>query len=143
MTKPRSHLIWAPYSISALLGCPAFHVTYGWAHTRSGLGLQSGHGSKRPCPQRTWKAVCAGAVWLDRPPPLALGCRAPGAQGEDSPHWVCGASLACHQRMCPWAIPCPLQTVGPGGWTFPRSLPDKALSAALKTHQLLDCTERR
>lgn len=62
MKQPQSHLIWVPYSISALLGCPAFHVTYGWAHTRSGLGLQSGHGSKRPCPQRTWKAVCTGAM---------------------------------------------------------------------------------
>lgn len=98
MKSPPSHLAWeVAYSFPALLGCPAFHVTHGWAPTLSGLGL-SGHGSKkRPCPQVTWKAVYAGATWLDRPPALGLGCRALGAQGEDTLHWGCGESLAYHQ----------------------------------------------
>lgn len=100
MKKLQSHLIWVSYSTLALLCCPASRVTFGWAPTRSGLGLLSGHGSKRrPCPQLTWKAVCAGATRLDRPPTLGLGCKAPGGQGEDSPHWVCGESLACHQHI--------------------------------------------
>lgn len=94
----RSHLAWeVSFSIPALLGCPAFHATRGWMPA-SGLGLPSGHGSKKLCPHRTWKAVCAGAMWWDRPPALGLGCRAPGTQ-EDSPPGTCGENLARHQLM--------------------------------------------
>lgn len=91
-------LAWAvSCSIPALLGCPALHATHGWTPA-SGLGLPSGHGSRRLCPQRTRKAVCAGATWWDRPPALGLGCRAPGTQ-EDSPPGMRGENLARHQLM--------------------------------------------
>lgn len=85
MKNAHSHLGWeVSFSIPVLLGCPAFHGTHGWTPS-SGLGQPSGRGSKRPCPQLTWKAVCAGATWSDRPPALGLACRAAGTQGEDSP----------------------------------------------------------
>lgn len=84
MKNARS-LVWEmSFSIPVPLGCPAFHVTHGWTPI-SGLGQLSGRGSKRPCPQLTGKAVCAGATGSDRPPALGVDCRAAGTQGEDGP----------------------------------------------------------
>lgn len=102
MKNPHSSLVWEmSFSILDLQGCPkAFCVTQSWAPNLSGPGLLSGPGSKRRRrPQLTWKAVCVGAMQLDRLPVLGLGFRGPGAKGEDSPKWVFWENLACHQLM--------------------------------------------
>lgn len=82
---PDSCLVWevSPGTL-ALPGCPeAFLVTHSGAPTSSGLGLLSGSGSKKLCPQLTWKAVSAGAMPWDRPPPgPGLGHRGPGVLGS-------------------------------------------------------------
>ena len=97
---PDSCLVWevSPGTL-ALPGCPeAFLVTHSGTPTSSGLGLLSGSGSKKLCPQLTWKAVCAGAMPWDRPPPgPGLGHRGPGVPEDDSPPGVCGERLACPQ----------------------------------------------
>lgn len=102
MKNSHSHLVQeVSYSVRDRLGCPkALCAIHGWASPLSGRGLLSGPGiKKRLCPQLPWKDVCVGATWLDRFPALGLGCRAPGAKKEDSPKWVSGESLACHQLM--------------------------------------------
>lgn len=102
MKNPHSSLVWEmSFGILDLQGCPkAFCVTHSWAPTLSGPVLPSGPGSKRRLrPQLTWKAVCVGAMQLDRFPVLGLGFRDPGAKGEDSPKWVYWENLACHQLI--------------------------------------------
>ena len=99
---PDSCLVWeVSPSTLALPGCPeAFLVTHSRAPTGSGLGLLSGSGSKKLCPQLTWKAVSAGAMPWDRPPSgPSLDHRGPGVPEEDSPPWVHGERLACPQLM--------------------------------------------
>ena len=99
---PDSCLVWeVSPSTLALPGCPeAFLVTHSRAPTGSGLGLLSGSGSKKLCPQLTWKAVSAGAMPWDRPPSgPSLDHRGPGVPEEDSPPWVRGERLACPQLM--------------------------------------------
>lgn len=102
MKNSHFYLVWeVPYGTLDLPSCPkAFCAIHGWAPTPSGLGPLSGPGSKkRLCLQLTWKAVCIGATKLGRFPALGLGCRAPGAKGEDSLNWVYRDSLACHQLI--------------------------------------------
>lgn len=140
----KSPLSWEAFSNTlAPLGYPKIaSVTQGWAPMLSGLGLLSGHGSKRLY-QLTWKAMCAGAMWLDRLPALGLGFRAPGVQGKDSSRWGYQESRACHCLTCSWGMPCLPQTVQSGGWPFPRSsVSGKALSVALKMQQLPGHTEK-
>jgi hypothetical protein len=99
---PFSYLDWEVASCTLdLQACPkAFCVIHSWAPTLFGPILLSSPGSKKRLhPQCTWKVVCVGATWLDGFPVLGLGCRAPGAKGEDSPMWVYGESLDCHQLL--------------------------------------------
>lgn len=132
--SPHCQPTWeASHGIPALLdSLEAFCVTQGWAPTLSGLGLWSGHGSKRLCPQLAWKAVSGGAARLDRLPAPGPGCRPPGARDKDSPHRVCGESMACPHLTGSQASLCPPQSVGPGGWTSPHGSSENPATPGLQ-----------